>query len=73
MNINIQDGIGFDNHGTFSLSNGSGFGKNVIIFGEDLSSFENVVNKNKDISIVGKGSTDGSDNTTLTAEKRILA
>ena len=32
-------GIGLDAHGFFSLSDGSGFGENVIIFGVDNSSF----------------------------------
>ena len=36
-------GIGFDRHGTFSVPNG--FGKNVIIFGVDMSSSEHVDNK----------------------------
>ena len=31
-------GIGFDPHGSFSLSHGSGFGKNGIIVGADMSS-----------------------------------
>ena len=61
--------IGFDNHGTFSLSNGSGFGRNVIIFGADMSSSVHDHNKNKDILILGKGPTDGLDDATLTAEK----
>ena len=30
--------MGFDSHGSFSLSDGSGFGKNVIIFGADVTS-----------------------------------
>ena len=30
--------IGFDVRGSFSLSDGSRFGKNVIIFGADMSS-----------------------------------
>ena len=41
-------GRGFDNHGTFSLSNVSGFGKNVIIFRADMSSSVHVDNKNVD-------------------------
>ena len=36
-------GIGFDRHGTFSVPNG--FGKNVIIFGVDMSSSKHVDNK----------------------------
>ena len=35
--------IGFDRHGTFSVPNG--FGKNVIIFGVDMSSSKHVDNK----------------------------
>ena len=31
-------GTGFDNHETSSLLNGSGFGKNIIIFGVDMNS-----------------------------------
>ena len=38
-------GIGFDNQGAFSLSNSSGFGKNVIIFVADMSSSVHVDNK----------------------------
>ena len=44
---------GFDNHGTFSLSN---------------SSSAHVDNRKKNILIFGKGTTDGLDDTTLTAE-----
>ena len=36
-------GIGFDRHVTFSVPNG--FGKNVIIFGVDMSSSKHVDNK----------------------------
>ena len=43
--------IEFYYHGTFSLSNGSGFGKNVIIFGADLSSYMHVYNRKKEILI----------------------
>ena len=32
-------GIGFNARGSFSLSDGSRFGKNVIIFSADMSSF----------------------------------
>ena len=31
-------GIGFDARGRYSLSDGSGFGENGIIFGDDMSS-----------------------------------
>ena len=61
--------IGFNVNGTFSLSNGSGFGKNVIIFGVDMNSSVRIDNKKKYILILGKGPTQGLDDTTLTAEK----
>ena len=38
-------GIGFDVHGSFSLSNGNGFSQNVIIFGADMSSSAYVGNR----------------------------
>ena len=44
----------FDSSGSFSLSDGSGFGKNVIRFGADLSSSVHVDNKKKDILILCK-------------------
>ena len=63
-------GIGFDNHGTFSMSNGSGSAINVITFGADMSSYAHINNKKKmDILILGKGPTDGLDDTMLTEEK----
>ena len=46
------------------------FAKNVIIFGVDQSSSIHVDNKKKDVSILGEGSTQGLDGTTLTAEKK---
>ena len=51
------------------LSNGSGFGKNVIIYGADMSSLVDIDDKKKDILILGKDLTDGLDDTALTAEK----
>ena len=42
--------------------------KNVIIFGAVLSSSVHIDNKNKDISILGEGTTQGLDDTTLPAE-----
>ena len=41
-------GIKFDSCGTYLVSHGSGFGKNVIIFCADMSSFKHVDNRNKD-------------------------
>ena len=62
-------GIGFDARRGFSLSNGSGFGKNVIIVGVDMSSFADIDNKKNDILILGKGPADSLDEITLTPEK----
>ena len=63
-------GIGFDNLGFFSFPT-SGFGKNVINFGADISSSSvHVDNKKKDILILGEGTTQGLGDTTLTAEKK---
>ena len=61
--------IGFDRFGTFSLSNSSGFCRNVMIFGADMSSSVHVDNKKKDILIVGEGPTQELDDTTLSAKK----
>ena len=60
-------GIGFDRHGKFSFS-GVGLGRNVITFGVDMSSSTNIDNRKKDISILGKGPTQGLEHT-LSAEK----
>ena len=49
-------GIGFDRHGSF-ISPGIGLGRNVIIFGVDMSSSSKIDNKKKDILILGKGPT----------------
>ena len=62
-------GIGFDSGGSFSLSDGTGFDKNVIIFGADMSLSLHVDNRKQDILILGKGPTQGLDDTTLTAEE----
>ena len=60
-------GIGFDRHGSFSFP-GIGLGRNVRIFGVDMSSSVHVDNKKKDILILRKGPTQGLEHT-LTAEK----
>ena len=62
-------GIGFDACGSFSLSDSSGFSKNIIIFGADMSSFLHDDNREKDILIPGKGLTQGLDDTALNGEK----
>ena len=63
-------GIGLDSHLEFLFTNGR-YGKNVIIFGADMSSTVHVNNKGKDILILGEGLTQGSDDTTLTAEANL--
>ena len=62
--------IGFDTTGTFSFPPG-GFGKDIIIFGVDMSSSVHVDNNKKDVLILGEGPTQELDDTTLTAEKSI--
>ena len=59
--------LGFDRRRIFSTTNG--FSKNVISFAVDMSSSVYVDNKKKDILILGKDPTQGSDDITLTAEK----
>ena len=60
-------GIGFDRHGSFSFP-GTGLGRNVIIFGVDMSSSTKIDNRKKDILILGKGPTQGLEHT-LSAKK----
>ena len=60
-------GIGFDRYGSFSFP-GAGLGKNMIIFGVDMSSSTKIDNRKKDILILGKGRTQDLEHT-LSAEK----
>ena len=60
-------GIEFDSRSEFSLPDGR-MGKNVIIFGVDMSSSVHIDNKGKDILVLGEGPTQELDDTTLTAE-----
>ena len=60
-------GIGFDRRSSFSFP-GGGFGQNVLILGVDMSSSAHMVNKKRDILVLGKGPTQGLEST-LTAEK----
>ena len=60
-------GIGFDSRSLFSIPKFD-WVKNIIIFGVDMSSSVHANNKNKDVLILGKGQTQGLDNTTLTTE-----
>ena len=50
-------GIWFDRQGSFSF--GNGVGKNVIIFGVDMSSSTKIDNRKKGVLILGKGPTQG--------------
>ena len=60
--------IGFNTHGSFSLSSDGGFGQNVI-FGTGMSSSVHNDNNKKDILILTKGLTDRLNKTTLTSAK----
>ena len=64
-------GIGFDSRSEFSLPDGS-MGKNAMMFGVDMSSFVHIDNKKKMFLIFGKCSSQGLDDTTLTAEAQYL-
>ena len=59
--------IEFDREGSFSFP-GIGLGQNVIIFGVDMSSSTKIDKRKKDILILGKGPTQGLEQT-LSAEK----
>ena len=54
-------GIGFDRETSFSF--GNEIGKNVIIFGVDMSLSAKIDNMKKDILILGKGPTQGLEHT----------
>ena len=62
-------GIGFDRSSIYSF--GNGFGRNVIIFGVDISSSVHADNRGKDILTLGKGPTQGLGKHSLTAKKCI--
>ena len=63
--------VGFNSRSEFLLSDCS-TGKNVIVFGVDMSSSAHIDNKGKDIVILGEGPTKGLDDTTLTVEAKYL-
>ena len=52
-----------------SWSDGS-WGKNVIIFGVEMSSTVHVDNKKKDVLVLGEGWTQGLNSTTMTAKAK---
>ena len=58
INILVLDwfGIGFDRKSSFSFP-GGGFGQNIIMFWEGMSSSTKIDNNKKDILILGKGPT----------------
>ena len=58
---------GFDSRSEFLFTD-EDFGKNVIIFGADMSSSTYIDNKNRDILILGEEPTQGLNDTTLTAD-----
>ena len=60
-------GIRFDRHGSFS-SPDIGLGRNVRIFGVEMSSSTKIHNRKRDILILAKGTTQGFEQT-LSAEK----
>ena len=61
-------GTGFDSRGSFAHPSG-GYGRNVYIFGADLSSSTHTNNKTRSILVLGKDFMQGIDNTTIYAEK----
>ena len=60
--------MGFDTRGIYLLPSGR-FGRNVVIFGVHMSSSVHVVNKGKDILVLGKGPTQELGEDSLTSEK----
>ena len=61
-------GLGFDSTGQVSHPEG-GMGRNIIIFGVDLSNSVHATNKTQNILILGHGQTQEVNNTTIYAEK----
>ena len=70
LKINTYSGYGiaFDSLGSFSHPRG-GYGKNVIIFGADLSSFVHSNKRANNILVFGKNFIPGVNGTTIYAEK----
>ena len=64
-------GIGFDSRGSFPHRSG-GYGRNIIIFRADMSSFVHVNNKKRSILVLGKDFIQRIDNITAYAEKMDL-
>ena len=62
-------GTRFDTRGLFFFSDGSGFGKNIMILGADMRSLVHIDNKKKDLLIFGKNAAESLDDTVLTEDK----
>ena len=62
-------GRGFGSRSEFLFTDRN-IGRNVIIFGADMSSSVHVDNKNKDITVFDEGPRQGLDDTTLAAEAK---
>ena len=62
-------GLEFNSRSKVSFTDGS-MGKNVIIFGADMSSSVHIDNKNKDVLILGEEPTQGLEDNILTAEAK---
>ena len=61
-------GIGFDRKGSFTHPDG-GCGRNVFIFGADLSNCKHANNKTRNILVLGRDFIQKIDGTTIYAEK----
>ena len=61
-------GIAFNSNRSFSHPSG-GYGKNVIILGADLSSYDHAINRVNNILVLGKDFIQGINNPTIYAEK----
>ena len=75
LKINTYSGYGvavaFDAKGSFSHPSG-GYGKNIIIFGDDLSSSVHANNRANNILVLGKNFIQGINGTTIYAEKNVF-
>ena len=71
-NMYSGQGIGLDTLESFSLSDGRGFCKNVMIFGTNIRWSVYIDNKNKYILIFCKCPTDGLDDCVWLRRQNIL-
>ena len=61
-------GLCLDSKGLYSINNAIN-GRNILIFGADMSFSSHPTNKTQDIYVLGRGETRGINGTTLRAEK----